>query len=122
MTAAGQAAARDWLYRPVAHGRDVRSELLPKLALLDRAGADPEDLLRAQLAVFGPIAAALEERTWTASGFEHILTLWRHKEMQATMQFLHDELTPGEKPGSAHQAHGSGKHQSVPWSGQPPQH
>jgi hypothetical protein len=27
-----------WLRTPVAHGRDVRSELMIKLALLDRAG------------------------------------------------------------------------------------
>jgi hypothetical protein len=33
------------LRTPVRHGRDVRSELLIKLALLERAGADPRDLL-----------------------------------------------------------------------------
>jgi len=62
VTAAGRPAARDWLHRPVTHGRDARSELLPKLALLDRAGADPTELLSAQLAEFHPIAAALEKR------------------------------------------------------------
>jgi DNA-binding PadR family transcriptional regulator len=40
-TGAGRDAARAWLGRPVAHARDLRSELLLKLALLDRAGGDP---------------------------------------------------------------------------------
>jgi DNA-binding PadR family transcriptional regulator len=40
-TRAGQMAARRWLRKPVMHGRNVRSELMMKLALLDRAGAIP---------------------------------------------------------------------------------
>ena len=44
-TQAGRTAARVWLRTPVPHGRDVRSELMIKLALLDRAGDDPHDLL-----------------------------------------------------------------------------
>src|SRR5260370_31974957 len=47
-TGAGRTAAADWLTRPVEHTRDVRSELLVKLALLDRAGTDPQPLLEAQ--------------------------------------------------------------------------
>ncbi|HEY7880372.1 MAG TPA: helix-turn-helix transcriptional regulator, partial [Streptosporangiaceae bacterium] len=35
-TPAGDAAARAWLSTPVEHPRDVRSELMVKLALLDR--------------------------------------------------------------------------------------
>lgn len=37
-TAAGQTAARGWLRTPVMHGRDVRSKLMMKLALLDGPG------------------------------------------------------------------------------------
>ena len=58
-TQAGRAAALAWLRTPVAHGRDVRLELMLKLALLDRAGTDPADLLRRQRAAFGPLAATL---------------------------------------------------------------
>ena len=47
-TPAGREAAGAWLTRPVSHTRDVRSELLVKLALLDRAGTDPQPLLDAQ--------------------------------------------------------------------------
>lgn len=51
---AGRTATRVWLRTPVAHGREVRSELMIKLALLDRAGDDSQDLLRRQLAAFAP--------------------------------------------------------------------
>jgi hypothetical protein len=46
----------DWLTRPVEHTRDVRSELLVKLALLDRAGKDPQPLLAAQREQLVPVA------------------------------------------------------------------
>ena len=45
-TPEGSEAARRWLHTPVQHVRDIRSHLLLKLALLDRAGGDPTDLLR----------------------------------------------------------------------------
>ena len=73
---------------PVDHVRDVRSELMVKLALHDRAGADSRPLVRAQLAQLVPAAAALDDRLRTATGFEHTLVLWRHEAMTATMQFL----------------------------------
>ena len=53
-TRAGRMAARRWLRKPVMHGRNVRSELMMKLALLDRAGGDPWDLLRKQRPVRSP--------------------------------------------------------------------
>jgi DNA-binding PadR family transcriptional regulator len=37
-TPAGRQAAGRWLRQPTIHPRDIRSELLVKLALLDRAG------------------------------------------------------------------------------------
>jgi DNA-binding PadR family transcriptional regulator len=93
VTAAGRTAARQWLHQPVKHGRDVRSELLPKLALLDRAGADPTELLSAQLTELHPIAAALEDQAWATSGFDRVLILWRRSQIEATMRFLQEELT-----------------------------
>lgn len=47
-----------WLREPVEHVRDVRSQLLTKLALLDRTGADPRELLRRPREVLVPITAA----------------------------------------------------------------
>ncbi|HEY2305186.1 MAG TPA: PadR family transcriptional regulator [Streptosporangiaceae bacterium] len=99
-TPAGQTAAREWLRAPVRHGRDVRSELLIKLALLDRAGADPWDLLSEQRHKLSPLAAALADRAHATTGIEHTLALWRHKTMSATIQFL-DDMTRQTEPGSS---------------------
>jgi len=87
-TPAGEAAVRGWLSTPVEHPRDVRSELMVKLALLDRSGTDSRDLLRAQLAALLPVAAALDDRLRATTGFEHTLVLWRHEAMTATVRFL----------------------------------
>jgi hypothetical protein len=65
-----------------------RSELLVKLALLDRAEADPHELLRAQQIQLAPIATALDDRLRSAEGFERTLALWRHEAMSATIRFL----------------------------------
>jgi hypothetical protein len=72
----------------VEHARDVRSELLVKLALLDRTGTDPRELLQAQLARLLPVAAALDDRLAAATGFEHALTLWRRESVSGTLRFL----------------------------------
>jgi DNA-binding PadR family transcriptional regulator len=87
-TPAGQTAAGAWLSTPVEHARDVRSELMVKLALLDRSGLDSRDLLRAQLGRLLPVAAALDDRLRATTGFEHTLVLWRHEAMTATLRFL----------------------------------
>jgi DNA-binding PadR family transcriptional regulator len=88
VTPAGREAAQAWLSTPVEHARDVRSELMLKLALLDRTGADSRDLLRAQLARLLPVAAALDDRLRASTGFEHTLVLWRHEAVTATLRFL----------------------------------
>ena len=89
-TRTGHRAARGWLRKPVTHGRNVRSELMLKLALLDRIGGDPRELLREQRAELAPLAAALASRVDATTGTEHTLALWQHKTMSATMQFLDD--------------------------------
>jgi PadR family transcriptional regulator AphA len=89
VTPAGQAAALAWLGTLAEHARDIRSELMVKLALLDRSGIDSRDLRQAQLARLRPVAAAaLGERCRAATGFEHTLVLWRHEAMTATLRFL----------------------------------
>ena len=88
VTPDGEAAARGWLSTPVEHPRDVRSEFMVKLALLDRSGSDSRDLLEAQLARLLPVAAALDDRLRVSTGFEHTLVLWRHEAMTATVRFL----------------------------------
>ena len=80
--------ARAWLDRPVDHPRDVRSELLIKLALRDRKGADASELLRQQRDQLAPIAAVLSDRLEDATGFERTLALWRSESISATLRFL----------------------------------
>ena len=70
------------------HNRDVRSELLAKLALLDRAGTDPRPLLDAQREQLQPVAAALRERLASATGFERTIAAWRWETLSATLRFL----------------------------------
>jgi DNA-binding PadR family transcriptional regulator len=97
-TPAGRAAAQAWLSTPVEHPRDVRSELMIKLALLDRAGSDSRALVRAQLARLRPLAAALDDQLGATTGFEHTLALWRHGAMTATMRFLQTLTAGGTSP------------------------
>lgn len=87
-TPAGRDAATVWLDRPAGHNRDVRSELLVKLALLARSGADPQPLLDAQRELLGPVAQALQDRVYAATGFDRTLVLWRFETMSATLRFL----------------------------------
>jgi DNA-binding PadR family transcriptional regulator len=99
VTPAGRAAARAWLRAPVEQARDVRSELMVKLALLDRAGSDPRGLALAQLARLLPVAAALDDQLRAATGFEYTLLLWRHRSLTATMRFL-EGMSAGQGPAS----------------------
>ena len=50
VTARGRKVVKLWLDEPVAHLRDVRTELLIELALRARVGLDPAPLLTAQIA------------------------------------------------------------------------
>ena len=88
VTPDGRAAASGWLARPAGHNRDVRSELLAKLALLDRSGADPRPLLDAQREQLRPVAAALQERLAAAAGFDCTIAAWRWETLSATLRFL----------------------------------
>ena len=87
-TPEGRRAVEGWLRQPACHGRDVRSELLVKLALLDRAGADPSELLRAQHRQLAPVADALAGQILATTGFDQLLTQWRHDSVLATLRFL----------------------------------
>ena len=88
VTSKGDQAAGDWLRQPVTHPRDVRSELLVKLALLGRVDSDPSDLLQDQRAQLVPVADALAAEVYAATGFDHTLALWRHESVSAALRFL----------------------------------
>jgi PadR family transcriptional regulator AphA len=93
-TSAGRGASAAWLHRPVGHIRDVRSELMVKLALLDRAGRDPAPLLAAQREALAPIATALQDRLTAATGFDRTLALWRYETVSAALRFLEEVSSP----------------------------
>jgi DNA-binding PadR family transcriptional regulator len=87
-TDTGRDDAAAWLARPVSHNRDIRSELLIKLALLDRADGDPAPLLEAQRSALQPVADALRARLAAASGIDRSVVLWRCETVAATLRFL----------------------------------
>jgi PadR family transcriptional regulator AphA len=97
VTLAGRQAAEHWLDTPVQHVRDVRSHLLLKLALLDRAGRDPTELLNQQKAVLAPIAAAVHAERPGHPGFDSTLLAWRRATTEATMSFLDDITSAGHR-------------------------
>jgi DNA-binding PadR family transcriptional regulator len=88
VTSKGDQAAKDWLRQPVTQLRDIRPELLVKLALLARVSSDPSDLLHKQRAQLAPIADALAAEMYAATGFERTLALWRHESISAEIRFL----------------------------------
>jgi PadR family transcriptional regulator AphA len=94
-TADGRDASTRWLHAPVEHIRQIRSELLLKLALLDRAGENPVPLLQAQRTVLEPLVRALEARRANSSGFDATLLAWRRANAVAALDFL-DTITPAE--------------------------
>jgi DNA-binding PadR family transcriptional regulator len=95
VTADGRAAAGRWLFAPVEHVREIRSELLLKLALLDRAGENPAPLLQAQRAVLEPLVGAIESRRARSDGFDATLLAWRRATAVAALDFL-DTIAPAE--------------------------
>jgi DNA-binding PadR family transcriptional regulator len=98
ITPEGQSAVQGWLRQPTGHARDVRSELLVKLALLSQAGADPGDLLRAQRRQLMPMAAELARQLHTVTGFDRPLTLWRHGSVCAALRFIDALLSAPPAP------------------------
>lgn len=89
-TPTGRRAARRWLRTPIGHLRDVRTELLCKLVLSDRAGLDPQPLLEAQRAAFEPAFDALTKRTRGKEA--DAVDRWRHASSEAVRRFLEAEL------------------------------
>jgi DNA-binding PadR family transcriptional regulator len=87
-TPEGRQALADWVEVPVEHVRDVRSLLLLKLVLIDRAGLDREPLLSSQRAVVVPAIAALECRLAESHGSEAIFVRFRLESTRAVLDFI----------------------------------
>jgi PadR family transcriptional regulator AphA len=86
-TRAGRTALRWWLNEPVDHVREVRSALLVKLALRDRADRDSHDLIERQLDRLEPVFAAVTRRG-SSPGFDAVLWSWRREQALAVRRFL----------------------------------
>jgi PadR family transcriptional regulator AphA len=86
-TPAGRAALKAWLGRPVEHVRDLRSELLVKLALLDRVGASSKTLVDRQLAQLAPVLDVLKQRP-RGDDFDAVVARWRREQALAVERFL----------------------------------
>jgi PadR family transcriptional regulator AphA len=89
-TPAGRRLARRWLDQPVEHLRDVRTELLVKLFLRERAGLERATLLTAQQEQFAPAIDALT----SSDPDDDLVDLWRRESARAVRRFLDQALHP----------------------------
>jgi DNA-binding PadR family transcriptional regulator len=99
VTRRGRAALRRWLDTPVEHVRDVRTELLVKLALLSRSGRPSRSLVEHQIAHLAPLVRAISGSADDAAlpptaddGFDLVLARWRREQALAVDRFLHSLL------------------------------
>jgi PadR family transcriptional regulator AphA len=90
-TATGRRTTAAWLDAPVTHIRDVRTELLVKLALRQRAGLPVEPLLAAEQRVLVPTIDALTAGT---PADDDLVDVWRRESARAVRRFLDSALTP----------------------------
>ncbi|WP_327006082.1 helix-turn-helix transcriptional regulator [Dactylosporangium sp. NBC_01737] len=84
----GAQAVGEWLERPVGHVREMRSELLVKLALRLRRDLPPGALVAAQRETVARVRAAIERQRDAETGFGRILLTWRYENALAAERFL----------------------------------
>jgi tRNA (adenine37-N6)-methyltransferase len=96
-TAAGRRAISRWLATPAEHVRDIRSELMVKLLLLERTGASPRALLEHQATILAALEATALDQALDASGFERTLALWRLSSTREARRFVDDLLGEGSR-------------------------
>ena len=82
-TPGGRRHVRKWLDEPVAHIRDVRTELLVKLMLRERAGLDSTQFIRIQTDRLLPVVQAL-----TSDDPRDVVDAWRSAAASSVMGFL----------------------------------
>ncbi len=83
ITPAGRRSATRWSAEPVRHVRDLRTEFLLKLRLLDRSAIDPAVLIERQRAELRSALDAL-----TAEPPNDPVELWRQESALAAQRFL----------------------------------
>jgi PadR family transcriptional regulator AphA len=101
VTKAGRASLRRWLAEPVAHQRDVRSELLLKLVLCGIAGVEAAPLIAAQREAFAPMATTLAGEARRHP--DDPVMLWRAESSRAVARFL-DRVERAGRPAAGEAA------------------
>lgn len=91
-TRSGRSAFRSWVVTPVAHPRDLRSELLLKIALARRCSISTDDLIRQQREIFEDIRVGLVERLHGEP--DDVVLMWRIHSVRAALRFLDDLDAP----------------------------
>jgi PadR family transcriptional regulator AphA len=86
-TRSGRAQLRKWLGTPVAHLRDIRSELLLKLIVAELCDISIDDMLDRQHDRIEEMAAAIAQQV-EGGGRIDVVDLWRHESSQAALRFL----------------------------------
>ena len=94
-TKLGRKELARWLNEPVDHMREVRSLLLLKLVLLERAGLDRRPLLEAQHRQAAAAVEALEGRLRHSIGTESILVRFRLETTRSVVLFIDALLAEG---------------------------
>lgn len=82
-TAKGIALAKKWLEEPVQHLRDVRTELVVKVMLRERAGLPLEKFVVAQRSTFAPMIQAIENSPAVTP-----VDMWRRESASAVKRYL----------------------------------
>jgi DNA-binding PadR family transcriptional regulator len=86
-TRSGRARLRNWMATPVAHMRDLRSELLLKLVLADMCGLDVGDMLDRQREIIERRADAYVHAEENAAA-KDVVTMWRSEYSSAALRFV----------------------------------
>lgn len=85
-TRSGRAQLRKWLNTPVAHLRDLRSELLLKLIIADICGIGIGPMLDRQHAHIEQLAESIAGQV--GGILVDVVDLWRNESSQAALRFL----------------------------------
>jgi DNA-binding PadR family transcriptional regulator len=90
VTDAGRVRLDAWLGTPVDHVREIRSDLLLKLAFLYERGTSPAPLLDAQRAKLVPVLEHLEGAIDASQGFDTVVLRYRLESTRSAIQFIEE--------------------------------
>jgi DNA-binding PadR family transcriptional regulator len=86
VTRTGRAQLRRWLSTPVAHLRDLRSELLLKLVIAEYCRIDVAPMLASQRARVAELTLAIDRRVVEQP--DDVVALWRQESSHGALRFI----------------------------------